>query len=78
MICSNRAGCLALTAVGCPSRNPAELRDATIQGLALQSAGRIHPEVLVTHRFGLDQVDAAFEALQGKPAGFLKSVVDIA
>ena len=32
---------------------------------------------LITHRFGLDQVDEAFATLRDKPDGFIKSVVRI-
>jgi threonine dehydrogenase-like Zn-dependent dehydrogenase len=30
---------------------------------------------LVTHRFGLDELDAAFTAASRRPPGFLKAVV---
>ncbi|MGO9658270.1 MAG: hypothetical protein ACLQVK_18745 [Acidimicrobiales bacterium] len=29
---------------------------------------------LITHRFSLDEVDAAFRLLEERPAGFLKAV----
>ncbi len=45
------------------------------RGIALVAAGRIDVVPLITHRFGLDQVDDAFRALQEKPAGFKKAMV---
>lgn len=51
------------------------LNDAIRRGLELVRLGRIHPGRLVTHRFGLDEVGEAFEALATKPEGFIKAVV---
>lgn len=53
------------------------LREATRRGLALLAAGRINLEPLVTHVFPLDRVDDAFRALEEKPAGFVKAVVEV-
>ena len=47
-------------------------------GLALVRARRIDLSGLVTHEFGLDGVDAAYEALAHKPPGFIKAMVRIA
>ena len=44
-------------------------------GLALEAKGLIDLGGLVTHRFGLDEVDAAYTALRDKPPGFIKAVV---
>jgi threonine dehydrogenase-like Zn-dependent dehydrogenase len=49
--------------------------DCMRRGLALLAAGRIEMASLVTHRFGLDQVDEAFRALSTKPSGFVKAVI---
>ena len=51
------------------------LNDAIRRGLELTRLGRIRPGALVTHRFGLEGVGEAFEALAAKPAGFIKAVV---
>jgi threonine dehydrogenase-like Zn-dependent dehydrogenase len=53
------------------------LNEAIRRGLELVRLGRIHPGRLVTHRFGLDGVGDAFDALATKPAGFVKAVVEI-
>jgi threonine dehydrogenase-like Zn-dependent dehydrogenase len=47
------------------------------RGLALLAARRIEVGSLITHRFGLDQLNAAFAALEAKTAGFCKAVVEI-
>lgn len=44
-------------------------------GLALEAKGLIDLGSLVTHRFGLEEVDAAYAALRDKPEGFIKAVV---
>jgi threonine dehydrogenase-like Zn-dependent dehydrogenase len=51
------------------------LNEAIGQGLELVRRGLIHPARFVTHRFRLEDVDDAFEALASKPAGFIKAVV---
>ena len=51
--------------------------DCIRRGLDLMAAGRIDMASPVTHTFGLDQVDNAFQALQSKPSGFIKAVVVI-
>jgi threonine dehydrogenase-like Zn-dependent dehydrogenase len=51
------------------------LVQAMRQGLELIRRDRIHPARFVTHRFRLEDVDDAFEALASKPDGFIKAVV---
>jgi threonine dehydrogenase-like Zn-dependent dehydrogenase len=51
------------------------LNEAIRRGLELTRLGRIEPGKLVTHRFGLDGVGDAFEALASKPDGYIKSIV---
>jgi threonine dehydrogenase-like Zn-dependent dehydrogenase len=51
------------------------LNEAIRRGLELTRLGRIQPGALVTHRFGLDRVGEAFEALASKPDGYIKSIV---
>ena len=45
------------------------------RGMRLLSAGRVATEDLVTHRFPLDEIDAAFGAATDKPDGFVKATV---
>jgi len=65
----------AIDVVNAHVRRQADLMESMAIGLRLQQAGLIAMETLVTHRFGLDQVDQAFEALVQKPEGFVKSVI---
>jgi threonine dehydrogenase-like Zn-dependent dehydrogenase len=51
------------------------LNAAIQRGLELVRLGRVQPGQLVTHRFGLDRVSEAFEALASKPDGYIKSIV---
>jgi 2-desacetyl-2-hydroxyethyl bacteriochlorophyllide A dehydrogenase len=53
------------------------LNEAIRRGLELIRLGRLQHASLVTHRFGLDGVGEAFQALATKPEGFIKAVVDI-
>jgi L-iditol 2-dehydrogenase len=45
------------------------------QGMRLLTSGRIRLDDLVTHRFGLDQVNEAFATAVEKPPGFVKATV---
>ncbi|HLJ59675.1 MAG TPA: zinc-binding dehydrogenase [bacterium] len=47
------------------------------RGLRLMAAGQIDVGALISHRFSLDEVDAAFSALETKVAGFCKAVVEL-
>lgn len=51
------------------------LNDAIRRGLELVRSGRIRPGRLVTHRFRLEDLDGAFEAVASKPPGFIKAVI---
>lgn len=48
---------------------------AMADGLRLIAERRFTYAPLITHRFGLDGVDAAFELMESRPADFVKSVV---
>jgi threonine dehydrogenase-like Zn-dependent dehydrogenase len=51
------------------------LNESIRRGLELVHLGKVDPRALITHRFGLDEVNDAFEALRSKPDGFVKAVV---
>ncbi len=51
------------------------LNESIRRGLELVRLGRIQPGTLVTHRFGLDDVNKGFEALESKPEGFVKALI---
>jgi threonine dehydrogenase-like Zn-dependent dehydrogenase len=65
----------ALQVLNAHERREAYLMDCMRRGLDLMATGRIDMPSRVTHRFGLDQVDVAFRALQTKPPGFIKAMV---
>jgi threonine dehydrogenase-like Zn-dependent dehydrogenase len=51
------------------------LNEAIRRGLELTRRGSIRPGRLLTHRFPLEDLDGAFEALASKPEGFIKEIV---
>ena len=57
----------------CPDRG--RLVIAMHHTLQLIAAGRISYEPLITNRFGLDGVDAAYELMDARDAAFVKSVI---
>lgn len=56
-------------------RTPSVIVDGMCRGMRLLDAGKLSLANLATHRFGLDDVGAAFEVANDKPPGFVKSVV---
>jgi threonine dehydrogenase-like Zn-dependent dehydrogenase len=54
------------------------LMDCMRRGLALAAAGKLDLGSLITHCFPLAGVDDAFHALETKPAGFTKAVIQVA
>jgi threonine dehydrogenase-like Zn-dependent dehydrogenase len=65
----------AIDVVNAHVRRFDDLMESMRIGLELERVGLIDTGALVTHRFALDAVDAAYQALIDKPAGFIKSVV---
>ncbi len=65
----------AIDVVNAHVRRRKDLMESMRIGLELEANGLIDLGILVTHRFGLDEVDAAFTALRDKPEGFIKAVV---
>ena len=51
------------------------LRDSTRVGLEMIAAGRIDLGPLLTHRYSLDRLDDALNALRTKPPGFIKALI---
>ncbi|MGK5740005.1 zinc-binding dehydrogenase [Micromonospora sp. URMC 103] len=52
------------------------MRGMTV-GMRLLASGVLSLDTLVTHRFPLDEIDAAFRAARDKPAGFVKATVTV-
>lgn len=65
----------AIDVVNAHVRRREDLLESMRIGLALEEKGLIDIGGLVTHRFGLDEVDQAYTALRDKPPGFVKAVV---
>lgn len=65
----------AIDVVNAHVRDPELLARSTRAALELLAADRIDLRPLLTHRFPLDRVDDAFEALANKPPGFVKAVI---
>ena len=65
----------AIDVVNAHVRRQADLMESMRIGLELTARGLIDLGQLVTHRYGLDQVDQAYADLRDKPAGFVKAVI---
>jgi L-iditol 2-dehydrogenase len=65
----------ALDVVNGHVRDERRLADSTRRGLDVVASGRVDYASLFTHRYSPDQIDAAFEDLRSKPAGFIKAVI---
>jgi threonine dehydrogenase-like Zn-dependent dehydrogenase len=65
----------ALQVINAHERRQDYLMDCMRRGLDLIAAGKLDMASLITHRFGLDQVDDAFRALSAKPTGFIKATM---
>jgi 2-desacetyl-2-hydroxyethyl bacteriochlorophyllide A dehydrogenase len=56
-------------------REPATILHGLRTGVRLQNAGHVSLDGLVTHRFGLEEIDVAFKTAVDKPDGFVKATV---
>ncbi|MBA3414941.1 MAG: zinc-binding dehydrogenase, partial [Chloroflexia bacterium] len=65
----------AIDVVNAHVRRRADLMESMRIGLELEAKGLIDLGSLVTHRYGLDEVDRAYADLRAKPPGFVKAVV---
>jgi threonine dehydrogenase-like Zn-dependent dehydrogenase len=64
-----------LDVVNAHERDPRVVVDALREAVSLAASGAVDVEALVTHRFDLDDVGAAFAAAARRRVGFLKAVV---
>lgn len=65
----------ALEVLNAHERRPDYQMDCMRRGLGLLAAGKIDMASLITHRYGLEDVDAAFHTLLNKPPGFIKAII---
>jgi L-iditol 2-dehydrogenase len=68
---------MAFDIVNAHFRDPAVIVRGLDLGMRLLTAGAVSLEPLVTHRFPLEQIGAAFEAARDKPPGFAKATVTL-
>jgi threonine dehydrogenase-like Zn-dependent dehydrogenase len=64
-----------LDVVNAHERDPSVYVEGIREAVAAVEAGRLDPSPLYTHRFGLDQVDAALDIAVERPDGFIKALV---
>ena len=64
-----------LDVVNAHERDPAVYVEGIREAARLVAEGRLDPSPLYTHRFGLDQVDAALDTATERPDGFIKALV---
>jgi NADPH2:quinone reductase len=64
-----------LDVVNAHERDPAVYVEGIREAAAAVEEGRLDPEPLYTHRFGLDQLGAALDAAVERPDGFVKALV---
>jgi threonine dehydrogenase-like Zn-dependent dehydrogenase len=65
-----------LDVINAHERDPAMYRRGMQAAVELVARGGFDPEPLWTHRFPLEEAGAAFEALAGRPAGFMKALIE--
>jgi threonine dehydrogenase-like Zn-dependent dehydrogenase len=61
--------------VNAHERDPRRYVEGIREAARLATTGELDVASLVTHRFGLDELEAAFSAASRRPPGFLKAVV---
>jgi threonine dehydrogenase-like Zn-dependent dehydrogenase len=64
-----------LDVVNAHERDPKLYVEGIREAVEAVASGRLDPGPLYTHRFPLDQLDAALDATRDRPEGFLKALV---
>jgi NADPH:quinone reductase len=64
-----------LDVVNAHERDPRVYVEGIREAVAAVEDGRLDPEPLYTHRFGLDELEAALETAAERPDGFVKALV---
>ena len=64
-----------LTLHGAHPGYSADLRDDFVRAAAFINKGIFHMDDIITHTFGLSQIQQAFETLDNKPKGYIKGIV---
>ena len=63
--------------VNAHERDPAIYAQGVRDAIAAVTAGRIDPAPLCSHRYPLEQLNAALDATRDKPDGFVKAVITL-
>ncbi|HEX2121454.1 MAG TPA: L-iditol 2-dehydrogenase, partial [Thermoanaerobaculia bacterium] len=66
---------LGLDVVNAHERDPHAYVRGMREAVEAIAAGRLNPEVLLTHTYALDELDRAMEDLAERPDGFVKGMV---
>lgn len=66
-----------LDVVNAHERDARAYVDGMRRAVEAMAAGIIDPAPLITHRYALDEVDAAFAATRDRPDGFIKALVTV-
>ena len=69
---------MAFRIVNAHFREVATILRGMRQGMRLLSSGRLSLDGLVTHTFGLEDIEKAFQTAIDKPEGFVKATVETA
>ncbi len=65
----------AIDVINAHERNPQVYIDGLKEAIRKTQEGILRPHELITHSFGIDDINRAFEMLHQKPEGFLKGVI---
>ena len=66
---------MAFNIINAHFRDLRTILNGTKIGMDLLNSGKIQMKKLITHQFGLEDIEAAFNAALTKPEGFVKSVI---
>ena len=66
-----------LDVINAHERDPAVYMQGILDAVDAVASGRLNPDDLYTHTYGLDQLDEALDATRDRPDGFLKALVTI-
>lgn len=66
-----------LDVINAHERNPNKYVEGMRTAAALVSKGQLNPSCLYTHHFPLEKVGCAFDAMENRPQGFLKALIQL-
>jgi threonine dehydrogenase-like Zn-dependent dehydrogenase len=66
---------MAFDIINAHFRDMNTILNGTRIGIDMLNSGKINMKPLITHKFGLNEIENAFKAAKEKPRGFIKSVI---